>query len=91
MKIKNLLFTLLFLLSVKLSTAQTWTTYGLANSTVRSVAIDVEGNKWFGTNGGGVSKFNGTTWTTYNTTNGLANNVVYSIATKLRSQIVRSN
>jgi len=35
---------------------------------------------WFGTYGGGVSKYNGAQWTTYNTTNGLADNNVTSIA-----------
>ena len=63
----------------------TWTTYntsnsGLANNYVSAIAIDEEGNKWFGTNGG-VSKFDGTNWTTYDTSNsGLANNNVSAIA-----------
>jgi hypothetical protein len=61
-----------------------WTTYnksnsGLANNNVYSIAIDLQGNKWFGTLGG-VSKFDGTNWTTYTTANGLANNTVNSIA-----------
>ena len=30
--------------------------------------IDVEGNKWFAASGG-VSKFDGISWTTYNSTN----------------------
>ena len=34
----------------------------------------MEGNKWFGTDGG-VSKFDGANWTTYTTSNGLVNNV----------------
>jgi len=33
---------------------------GLANNSVRSIVIDSQGNKWFGTSGGGVSKFDGT-------------------------------
>jgi len=60
-----------------------WTTYttedGLANNRVTDIAIDAEGNKWFGTCNG-VSKFDGTNWTTYNTLDGLVHNVVNVIA-----------
>jgi ligand-binding sensor domain-containing protein len=50
---------------------------GLACNYVHGIAIDQNGNKWFATgidpgsgdSGGGVSKFDGTTWTTYDTTN----------------------
>jgi len=60
-----------------------WTTYatanGLVSNKVYSIAIDGEGNKWFGTDAG-VSKFDGINWTTYNTTNGLLCNEVHSIA-----------
>ncbi len=35
------------------------------NKRVNAIAIDLEGNKWFGTRGG-LSKFDGTNWTTYN-------------------------
>jgi streptogramin lyase len=74
----------------------TWTTYnynntnaGLAGDWVNAIAIDNQGNKWFGARnydnqsmvlGGGVSKFNDTNWTTYDTTNGLVGNFVSSIA-----------
>ena len=47
-----------------------------------SIAIDSEGNKWFayGFSGEGVSKFDGTNWTTYTTDDGLAdNNVDYIV------------
>ena len=40
---------------------------GFANNNVAGIAIDAQGNKWFATNGGGVSKFDGTNWTTFNT------------------------
>ncbi len=30
---------------------------GLAKNCVKAIAIDAEGNKWFGTEGGGVTKF----------------------------------
>ncbi|MFC1537410.1 two-component regulator propeller domain-containing protein, partial [Gemmatimonadota bacterium] len=64
-------------------TSYVWTTYtstdGLVNNTISSIAIDFEGNKWFGT-GGGVSKFDGTNWSSYTTADGLASNSVYAIA-----------
>jgi len=45
-----------------------WTIYnrsnsGLPNNTVTSIAIDNLGNKWIGTWGGGVAKFDGIKWT----------------------------
>ncbi len=46
---------------------------------VFSMAIDQSGNKWFGTWGGGVSRFNGETWKNYTTAEGLAGNIVYDV------------
>ena len=47
----------------------TWTTYttedGLAANEVLVIAVDTDNVKWFGTEFGGVSSFDGTTWTTY--------------------------
>ncbi|UCD84585.1 MAG: hypothetical protein JSU92_15160 [Deltaproteobacteria bacterium] len=54
---------------------------GLCNNVVRAVAIDSEGNKWFGSGdrwelgdktkyGNGVCKYDGTTWTNYNFSKG---------------------
>jgi Two component regulator propeller len=71
-----------------------WVTYdttsGLVGNSVSSIAIDSQGNRWFGTvivfsqsgvqYGGGVSKFDGTTWTNYKVKDGLASNNVFSIA-----------
>ena len=46
-----------------------------------SLAIDGSGNKWIGTDGGGLAKYDGTNWTVYNTSNsGLPDNRVHSIA-----------
>jgi ligand-binding sensor domain-containing protein len=65
-------------------TVTQWTVYnatnsGLAGNNVYAIAIDAQGNKWFGTNAG-VSKFDGANWTTYNTANsGLAEDVVQAI------------
>jgi ligand-binding sensor domain-containing protein len=60
-----------------------WTTYttadGLVSNHVNAIAIDAEGNKWFGTVRG-VSKFDGTNWTTYTTSDGLIDSVVNAIA-----------
>lgn len=72
----------------------TWTTFtttdGLADNSVKSMAIDAVGGKWFATYfNGGVSYLddNGTptnksddTWTTFTTADGLANNLVEAIA-----------
>jgi ligand-binding sensor domain-containing protein/serine phosphatase RsbU (regulator of sigma subunit) len=52
---------------------------GLANNVVLSIKEDKNGVLWFGTYGGGVSRFDGHTFTNYNTAQGLANNVVRSI------------
>jgi len=63
----------------------TWTTYntsnsGLASNYVLSMAVDQDGDMWFGTNSG-VSKFDGVNWTTYNMSNsGLVFNRVNAIA-----------
>jgi hypothetical protein len=63
-------------------TAPTWITYNADTmGLVRTISIDAQGNKWFGTQDDGVLKFDGTHWTKYNTYNsGLPNNWVLSIA-----------
>lgn len=80
-RIPLILFTLLLMNNLM---SQQWITYdttnsGLINNFVFSVAIDKQGNKWFGTYGG-VSEFNGTTWQNYTTKNGLVGNNVTCIA-----------
>jgi ligand-binding sensor domain-containing protein len=52
---------------------------GLIDNTIKCVAIDKNGNKWFGSNSG-VSVFNGLNWITYNSLNGLVSNAVNTIA-----------
>ena len=57
---------------------------GLAHNWVYAIAVDSEGAIWFGTWGGGVSKFDpaaSTTWTNYTTEDGLASNYVHTIRT----------
>jgi ligand-binding sensor domain-containing protein len=60
-----------------------FTTYtaddGLALSSVCSSILDAKGNLWFGTQGGGVSKFNGKEFINYTPIHGLSNNTVLSI------------
>ncbi len=56
---------------------------GLPNTDVRCVYIDNANVAWVGTSGGGVAKRNGSSWTTYNTTDGLAQNFVQAITQDL--------
>jgi ligand-binding sensor domain-containing protein len=63
--------------------AGTWTTYttadGLAANNVYPIVVDSAGVKWFGTTSG-VTKFNGTNWTTYTSSNsGLPFNLAMSM------------
>ncbi len=48
---------------------------------VFSMIIDRDGYKWFGTWGGGASRFDGTSFKNFTMKDGLAGNIVYSIAT----------
>jgi len=49
---------------------------GLAQAQVMSICQDRKGNLWFGTNGGGVSKFDGHNFENFTTEDGLVNNKV---------------
>lgn len=66
-----------------------WTTFdssnsGLAGDDVRRIAVDLDGNLWFGTWGSGVSKFDGSSWITYDKDNsGLVENYIRDIAVDL--------
>ena len=54
---------------------------GLANEYVFGMHVDRKGNRWFGTNGGGISKYNtDKQWKTYFPMHGLADYWVYSFA-----------
>ncbi|MBN1552744.1 hypothetical protein JW979_14820 [bacterium] len=56
---------------------------GLADQNIKEVFIDAGGDIWIGTTEG-VQRFNGSLWTTYNTSNSLLpNNTVYSITQDL--------
>ncbi len=52
---------------------------GLALDAIACSIMDKTGNLWFGTQGGGVSRYDGKTFTNYTTAQGLANNGVLSI------------
>ena len=51
---------------------------GLANEYVFAIFVDSNGNKWFGTNGGGVSRYNNGEWQVLFPMHGLADYWVYS-------------
>ena len=55
---------------------------GLANEDVFAIGIDQRGHKWFGTNAGGASRFDGENWRTYFPMHGLADYWVYSFASQ---------
>ncbi|HXD40091.1 MAG TPA: two-component regulator propeller domain-containing protein [Ramlibacter sp.] len=55
---------------------------GLANEYVFSVGIDKQGNKWFGTNAGGVSRYKDGNWKTFFPMHGLADYWVYCFASQ---------
>jgi ligand-binding sensor domain-containing protein len=52
---------------------------GLALDQIYCGYKDSKGNLWFGTNGGGISKYDGKEFTNYTTAHGLANNIVWTI------------
>ncbi|MCI0696061.1 hypothetical protein L0337_29180 [candidate division KSB1 bacterium] len=52
---------------------------GLRENFIYDIEEDWEGNLWLATNGGGVSRFDGKSCTTFDTGNGLASNVVKRI------------
>ena len=53
---------------------------GLANEYVFAVGLDRDGNKWFGTNAGGVSRYKDGKWKTFFPMHGLADYWIYSFA-----------
>lgn len=54
---------------------------------VFSILIDQDGVKWFGTWGGGLSRFDGKIWKNFTTQEGLAGNVVYAITADMAGGI----
>jgi len=54
--------------------------HGLANEYVFAINVDKQGNKWFGTNAGGMSRYKDGDWKTFFPLHGLADYWVYSFA-----------
>lgn len=52
---------------------------GLTNNRVQKGCIDKNGNLWVGTYGGGVSRYDGKSFTNHTTVLGLASNIIWSI------------
>jgi ligand-binding sensor domain-containing protein/serine phosphatase RsbU (regulator of sigma subunit) len=52
---------------------------GLPIDMVFCSTIDRKGNIWFGTGGGGISRYDGKSFTNFNITQGLANDAVWSV------------
>ena len=66
---------------------------GLAGNRVLSAVADSEDNLWFGTGGGtpgGVSRYDGETWTTFTTEDGLAYDWISSILRDRNGKLCRS-
>lgn len=49
-------------------------------NTILTLAADRDGGIWVGTDGAGASRWDGTTWCTFRTADGLASDIVYGIA-----------
>ncbi len=52
---------------------------GLALDAVNSALLDKRGHLWFGTNSGGISRYDGSNFTNYTIAQGLVNNTIRSI------------
>lgn len=52
---------------------------GLTSRGIYMIAVDPHGNKWVGSYGGGLSRFDGEKWTRYTNADGLGDNWVYDI------------
>ncbi len=68
-----------------------WTTYGiadgLASDWVTAIFEDTSGVMWFGTEGYGVSRFDGQTWTSLDSRDGLPDNYVSAIVEDDRGRV----
>jgi hypothetical protein len=74
------------------SIMQNYTTdHGLAMDAIslghKNGLFDSKGNLWFGTNGGGVSRYDGQSFTNYTTAQGLVNNIVQCILEDKRGDL----
>jgi ligand-binding sensor domain-containing protein len=64
-------------------TLRNWTAFstkeGLVNNFVQAIATDLNGNMWFGTQGG-ISCFDGSVWNSFTTDDGISSNNILCIA-----------
>ncbi len=84
MKSISTLFLILLLFSGLFAQNYSVTNYTTSNSSIASndilaVKAAPNGDVWFATNGAGVSRLNGATWTTFTTSQGLVGNTVKDI------------
>ncbi|MES2284883.1 MAG: two-component regulator propeller domain-containing protein [Bacteroidota bacterium] len=63
------------------------TAQGLANNNIKSITEDKMGNLWFGTDGGGVSRYDGKAFTNFTMDQGLADKQVLSIMEDKRGNL----
>ena len=63
---------------------ETWKQYtvadGLPANEIRAIVEDASGVKWFGTDGGGVARFDGEFWSVYTEEDGLVYNGARELA-----------
>ncbi len=64
------------------------TEQGLAQSQVLSIYQDHNGYMWFGTNGGGATKFDGSRFKTVSADDGLADNIIFSIIENQKQELL---
>lgn len=90
---KRITLLFLFLLVAAISNSQTYnfkkysTDEGLPQSQVLSICQDHSGYMWFGTNSGGVGKFDGYKFITLNKNQGLIDDNVYSIIETKKNEL----
>ena len=61
--------------------------HGLASEHVFAIGIDREGNKWFGTNAGGASRYRDGKWKTFFPMHGIADYWVHAFANDLQGNL----
>ena len=70
---------------VSMFDGKTWECYtsdncGIGRGHIWDIAVDTEGNVWFGSKGCGLSMFDGRAWKNFTMEDGLAGNHVYAVA-----------
>ncbi len=92
--LKTSLLILFFFLFINFSKAQTYpfvnytVENGLSQAQILCIFQDNKGVMWYGTNGGGITKYDGNTFEYITVKDGLADNVVYAITKDNRGRIL---